>query len=168
MRKITIIVVAVFVALTTFCFFNRDSKAETCGGRCTGSSSCSACKNCSRCAHCSNGGTCGVCSGGSSDESSTPKKHYSSSSYSSSSHKSSNKSTVEAKKSVVQTYFVKTSILNIRKEPTKSSETVCVAKKKEKVKILKEYNDTWYYVLVLCNGKKVHGYITKNSVIKVY
>lgn len=31
------------------------------GGRCTGSSSCTACKNCSRCAHCKGGGSCGVC-----------------------------------------------------------------------------------------------------------
>jgi hypothetical protein len=44
-------------------------------GRCSGSSYCSACSNCSRCAHCSNGGTCGVCSGSSSNSfyTTTPK-----------------------------------------------------------------------------------------------
>ncbi|MDD7885053.1 SH3 domain-containing protein [Flavivirga sp. 57AJ16] len=35
------------------------------GGRCTGSSNCSACTNCSRCKYCNSGGSCGVCSGGS-------------------------------------------------------------------------------------------------------
>lgn len=33
---------------------------------CTGSANCTACSNCSGCAHCNSGGTCGVCSGGSS------------------------------------------------------------------------------------------------------
>lgn len=39
---------------------------STLGGKCVGSSSCTACTNCSRCKHCSNGGSCGVCSGRSS------------------------------------------------------------------------------------------------------
>ena len=44
---------------------------------CTGSANCTACSNCSGCAHCTSGGTCGVCSGGSSK-----KKTYSFGKYS--------------------------------------------------------------------------------------
>lgn len=50
---------AVIFLVFSFC---TDASAR----KCTGSSNCSACKNCSRCQHCnSGGGTCGVCSGGS-------------------------------------------------------------------------------------------------------
>jgi uncharacterized protein YgiM (DUF1202 family) len=160
MKKITLIVIVLFAAITAFFFFTRESKAEGCGGRCTGSSSCSACRNCSRCAHCSNGGTCGVCSTGSSYSAPTPKKHTSSSSPKSNSPSHSTKV-----KSIVKTYYVKTSILNIRKEPSKTSDVICTVKKKEKVKILKKYNDNWYYVQITCHGKKAHGYITKGSIL---
>ncbi|MBN9286262.1 MULTISPECIES: SH3 domain-containing protein [unclassified Flavobacterium] len=43
------------------------SCCESDGGRCSGSSYCSACTNCSRCKHCKAGGTCGACSNESSD-----------------------------------------------------------------------------------------------------
>ncbi len=48
-------------------FINKEIDKLNCcstlGGKCVGSSSCTACTNCSRCKHCSNGGSCGVCSG---------------------------------------------------------------------------------------------------------
>lgn len=187
MKKITLIVIIFFAAITAFCFFNRSSKAEGCSGRCTGSSSCSVCKNCSRCAHCNNGGSCGVCSGGNSYESTTNSGYSnassssssssssfspsssspSSSSSSSSSNVHTSKKTATVAKSIVKIYYVRSSVLNIRKEPTKNSEIVCTVKKKGKIKIIKEYDSFWYSVQTLCNGKKVHGYVTKGSIINL-
>lgn len=41
----------------------RDTDETCCGGRCTGSTYCTACRNCSRCGYCNSGGSCGVCAG---------------------------------------------------------------------------------------------------------
>ena len=51
--KTIILILSAFVLLTL--------QAEA-GGKCVGSSPCSACSNCSRCKYCSSGGKCGACS----------------------------------------------------------------------------------------------------------
>ena len=76
-KSILAIVIAVFslILLNSFIVYKNDFLDESCGGRCSGTAYCSACSNCSGCKHCSqNGGSCGVCSGGSS----VPNKIYSS------------------------------------------------------------------------------------------
>lgn len=174
MKKTILILVALIATLGFFTFYLNESKAKDRGGRCTGSASCSACKNCSRCAHCSNGGTCGVCSGssGGSSYNTNYSTHSSNNSTykttSSSSHKTSTHKKTTTKKSnhfVVRSYVVKTAILNIRKEPTKLSEVLCVVKKKHKIKILKSHNEFWYLVEATCGGKRIKGFVTKGSLI---
>lgn len=62
------------ILLNSFIIYKTDFLDESCG-RCSGTTYCSACSNCSGCKHCSqNGGSCGVCSGGTS----IPNKIYSS------------------------------------------------------------------------------------------
>lgn len=60
MRKslLTAIIIALTCIGSFFAFY--ETKADTCGGRCTGSAYCTACKNCSGCKHCNSGGSCGV------------------------------------------------------------------------------------------------------------
>ena len=75
-KSILAIVLAVvsLIVLNSFIIYKTDFVDESCG-RCSGTAYCSACSNCSGCMHCSqNGGSCGVCSGGSS----VPNKIYSS------------------------------------------------------------------------------------------
>jgi CRISPR/Cas system-associated protein Cas10 (large subunit of type III CRISPR-Cas system) len=58
--KKTILILIVLIASITY--FNQSSKADTCGGKCSGGANCNACKNCSGCKHCAKeGGICSVC-----------------------------------------------------------------------------------------------------------
>lgn len=75
-KSILVIVFAVLslILLNSFIIYKTDFLDESCG-RCSGTAYCSACSNCSGCKHCSqNGGSCGVCSSGTS----APNKTYSS------------------------------------------------------------------------------------------
>ena len=97
------------------------------GGRCTGSSYCTACTNCSRCKHCNSGGSCGVCAGGS-RRTTTTKSYKSNSTNGSSSSYSGNSSsnsfsknnnnrfysseTYDLPNDVYSEYYLKTLIVN--------------------------------------------------------
>ncbi|MBI3521198.1 MAG: SH3 domain-containing protein [Bacteroidetes bacterium] len=177
MKKIALIIIVLFATISAFFFFTRESVADTCEGRCTGSSNCTACSSCNYCKHCNSGGSCGVCSSGSSSSSdkyntspspSSPSesKKYTIKSTSSEISSSLSKEVSVKHKSTIKIYYVKSSILNIRKEASKSSEIICVVKKKKKIKILKSHDDNWYLVESFCEGKKVKGFVTKASIIK--
>jgi uncharacterized protein YgiM (DUF1202 family) len=108
--------------------------AENSGGRCTGSSSCTACKNCSRCAHCSNGGSCGVCARGVSRPATTPQRN---SNYQGNSIKSPAKyqkpTTAVA---IGGIYSVSSNTLNMRKGPGSDYAIVHVLKIGDKIEVV--------------------------------
>lgn len=149
------------------------------GGRCTGSSYCTACSNCSGCKHCAqNGGSCGVCSGGSSRSSFTStgssgrstKSKKRNSSYSNSKSTSSsygfyddNTSTASVNDEVLKgtIMIVKTSILNVRTGPRKDYPIVVKLKNGELVRVLETTKTEWIKIEVFDTG--VVGYVLKEN-----
>lgn len=149
------------------------------GGRCTGSSNCTACSNCSGCKHCAqNGGSCGVCSGVSSRSSFTStssnstrstkgKKH--SSSYSNSKSSSSNNfynndlttSTVSEEVLYNTVLRVKTLTLKVRTGPGKDYPIVVKLEKGEYVRCLETTSGSWIKVEVV--GISIEGYVFKTN-----
>ncbi len=150
------------------------------GGRCTGSSYCTACTNCSGCKHCAqNGGSCGVCSGGSSrssftstsSSSRTTKSKKRNSSYSNSKSASSptygfyddNTTTASVNDEVLKgtIMIVKTSMLNVRTGPGTNYPVIIKLEKGDYVRCIESTKGDWVKVEVVPAG--VEGYVYKKN-----
>lgn len=137
------------------------------GGRCTGSSYCTACSNCSGCKHCAeNGGSCGVCAGGSgltnfSSTSSTNRvrKKKKGSTYSTSSSVYYNNATPSIRVNEFALYdsilTVKTSILNVRTGPGKDYPIIVTLEKGDSVRVLETSAGDWIKVEIIGTELKV-------------
>ena len=149
------------------------------GGRCTGSSYCTACTNCSGCKHCAqNGGSCGVCLGGSNrstftsyssrSSKSVKKKKEStnySNSYSSPSYGFYDNSTTASQASEEVLYdsvlTVKTSILNVRSGPGTNYSVIVKLEKGDYVRCIETTKVDWVKVEVVPAGTV--GYVYKKN-----
>lgn len=137
MKKIKIFLVISILSLgEIIAFFNiKESKAENCCGKCTGSANCRACKNCKYCAHCNSGGSCGVCSY--SSPATKPKPSTKPNSTSTPSKTKSTTSTSSAE------YTVNSQTLNIRSTPSTSGTIIYTLKFGEKVIVIKIVDSKW-------------------------
>lgn len=151
--------IKIFLVISILCiggiiaFLNvKESKAENCCGKCTGSANCRACKNCKYCAHCNSGGSCGVCSysAPSPKPKSTPIP-----SNSEPKANSSSGSTTSTK------YTVNSQTLNIRSTPSTSGTVIYTLKFGEKVTVLKLVDGKWAKV----KFKNIEGYSSHQYLI---
>lgn len=158
MKKFKIYIAAlVFACVGLIILFNlRESKAENCCAKCTGSANCRACKTCNYCAHCNSGGSCGVCS----YSTPVPKKTYVVPK--SIPNESKNNSSTNIEISITSNYYVNIKTLNIRSTPSTSSEIVYVCKYGEKIIQLKIVDEKWANVEV--NG--ITGYAYRQYISK--
>lgn len=183
MRTLLILLFALSLCATCYSQTKLKSKliASCCdvGGRCTGSSYCTACTNCSGCKHCAqNGGSCGVCSGGSSRSTFTSSSSRSSksvkkkkgntnysNSYSTSSYRFYDNSTTASQASEEVLYdsvlTVKTSILNVRSGPGTNYSVIVKLEKGDYVRCIETTNEDWVKVEVVQTG--VEGYVYKKN-----
>lgn len=166
MKRIYIISLIIIASAISSIFFYRASKAEECCKKCTGSAYCTACKNCSGCAYCNSGGSCGVCS----SDKSTPSTKKTSNKSSNNSYNSSNSDNVDnsigneydsnAKYPYNTTLYANKKTINIRKEPSTTSQILCTINQGETVTVNKYYDEKWIQVEVICsNGTSVVGYV---------
>lgn len=169
MRKYYLILILALTAIGSF-YAYYESKADTCGGRCTGSAYCSACKNCSRCKHCNSGGSCGVCAAPEPEPVRKPKAVKIATPKVPSSHSTThNKTPTKSKKvlgssSASKIHTVKAKSINVRKTPSVTSEIICVLHHKKSVRILKKIDATWIEIEAFCDdNRRVTGYIHRNS-----
>ncbi|MDE5432543.1 SH3 domain-containing protein [Elizabethkingia meningoseptica] len=143
---------------------------------CTGSANCSACSNCSGCAHCTSGGTCGVCSGGSSG-----KRTYSSGGYSgkktsgkrSGSKLYSSKSAIKGNKSPVYYYDSKAALtesnylytinrkVEVRKAPGDHYKVIEVLQPNSRL-IFLDKEEKWYKIRVYKSGAE--GFVHSKNI----
>lgn len=140
----------------------QTSTASCCSSErgCSGSSYCTACSNCSGCRHCAKeGGSCGVCSSGSTKSYSTskPKKK------NSSTKPSAKKSNIQSSDSKpTATYkngdylYVVVDQLNIRKQSNSSSAILEKVNRNSKLKFI-EAEGSWYKVEV--TATQTIGYV---------
>ncbi|MDR6461248.1 hypothetical protein J2786_004402 [Chryseobacterium vietnamense] len=169
MKKLIPFIILTFsLFLLNSCLKANDNAGH--GGRCTGSSYCTACSNCSRCGHCSSGGTCGVCGGGSSGRSSSSgnsnkkskAEKYRSSGSNESSKTKSNKPTkvfideVNFNISSSNRYTAGIEATNIYEKPSLKSKIIATVSKKAKLIQLSK-DGLWYKVQVKSSGKT--GYV---------
>lgn len=183
-RKLLTLLFVLTLCATSYSQTKLKSKliASCCdvGGRCTGSSYCTACTNCSGCKHCAqNGGSCGVCSGGSSrssftstsSNSRTTKTKKRNSSYSNSKSVSSpthgfyNNGATEPPATEEVQYdsilTVKTSILNVRTGPGTNYPVIIKLEKGDYVRCIETTKGDWVKVEVVPTG--VEGYVYKKN-----
>ncbi|SIS32738.1 hypothetical protein SAMN05421768_10326 [Chryseobacterium joostei] len=172
------------ISILFFCFFEGISSSSLLwitkesdhhGGKCTGSTYCTACSNCSRCGHCSGGGTCGVCKSNFSPTTipskRSPSKKSSSRSKSDSYYKPNSKgSSTKIPKSSIEDLSINLTLNSIiisnratkifEKQSFKSKIIETVSKNTSLIKISK--NSSWYKVKVQKSGKV--GYINSNDI----
>lgn len=131
------------------------------GGRCTGSTNCSACTTCSRCGHCGSGGTCGKCTERSDKR--KPKKDKTSISYTSSKNNYSKAPKVELHVNVNSNnrYIAGINATTIYEKPSFKSKVVAIVSKNAKlIQLSKEGH--WFRIQVKSSGKK--GYVYYKNV----
>lgn len=166
MKKYYLILIAVLTVIGSF-YAYYESKADTCGGRCTGSAYCTACKNCSGCKHCNSGGSCGVCAAPEPPPVKKPKVVKVSSPKVTTKHTTASKSTksntVMGSSSASDIHTVKAATINVRKEPSSQAEVICVLHHKKSVRILKKVDATWVEIEAFCDdNRRVTGYVHKS------
>ena len=172
MKKSLLFAIIALTCIGSF-FAIYESKADTCGGRCTGSAYCTACKNCSGCKHCNSGGSCGVCAAPEPEPAPVKKKKtvtVVSSPKVNTSHTTTSKKTSSKSKSSLGSssssniHIVKSASINVRKEPSATSEIICILHHKKSVRILKKLNATWVEIEAFCdNNRRVTGYVHRNT-----
>lgn len=168
MKKYYLLLIVVLTTVGSF-YAYYESKADTCGGRCTGSSYCTACKNCSGCKHCNSGGSCGVCASPEPEPAPVKKTKVVKASSTkvnssrSTTAKSAKTKTVMGSSSASNIHTVKTASINVRKEPSAKAEIICVIHHKKSVRILKKVDATWVEIEAFCdNNRRVTGYVHRS------
>lgn len=169
MKKYLIILIVVLTSIGSF-YAYYESKADTCGGRCTGSAYCTACKNCSGCKHCNSGGSCGVCAAPEPAPVKKPKVVVPTPTKAPSSHSpTQNKTSTKSKSSLGSStaskiHTVKSKSINVRKTPSATAEIICVLHHKKSVRILKKVDATWVEIEAFCDdNRRVTGYVHRNT-----
>lgn len=169
MKKYLIILIVVLTSIGSF-YAYYESKADTCGGRCTGSAYCTACKNCSGCKHCNSGGSCGVCDVREPAPVKKPKVVKTTATKAPSSHSPThNKTTTKSKKTLGSStaskiHTVNAKSINVRKTPSATAEIICVLHHKKSVRILKKFDATWVEIEAFCDdNRRITGYVHKNT-----
>lgn len=172
MKKALLILIFLMITQSLF-FTNHVIAIDNCcgkGGRCTGSSYCTACSNCSRCAYCASGGTCGVCSSRYISKSSTPTrtyKRYSTKKYTaSSSYKLAARQAIQNTSATIdqqntkEILMVNKAILSIRKKA--SINALIIEKVRKNTRLIKlKTLIYWYQVKVEKTG--TIGYVYKKD-----
>ena len=176
MKKYYILLIAVLTAIGSF-YAIYESKADTCGGRCTGSAYCTACKNCSGCKHCNSGGSCGVCAAPEPEPAPVKKKSVpvvkstpvisspkpSTNKVAKSSSTKSKSKTVLGSSSGSSIHTVKAASINVRKEPSTKAEIICTLHHNKSVRILKKVDAAWVEIEAFCDdSRRVTGYVHKS------
>lgn len=180
MKKSLLFAIIALTCIGSF-FAIYESKADTCGGRCTGSAYCTACKNCSGCKHCNSGGSCGVCAAPEPEPAPVKKKSVplvkstpvvsspklGTNRVAKSSSTKSKSKTVLGSSSDSNIHTVKAASINIRKEPSAKGEIICTLHHKKSVRILKKVDAIWVEIEAFCdnNNRRVTGYVHR-SVLK--
>jgi uncharacterized protein YgiM (DUF1202 family) len=164
-KSILVIIIAVLslILLNSFIIYKTDFSDESCGGRCSGTAYCSACSNCSGCKHCiQNGGTCGVCSGGST----IPNKTYSSRKYSNRRSKTNSPKlpVINTEPKASTQYYEENSViivttekLNVRSGPGLQYSILTELTSGDFITILENNNSEW--VKIKINKNNVVGYV---------
>lgn len=176
MKKSLLLVITILTCIGSSLLI-YEAKADTCGGRCTGSAYCTACKNCTGCKHCNSGGSCGVCKTNNTKPpakkkfptvkksqtlkidktTASPKKPNPTNSSS-----TKPKSTLSSPSSNIRK--VRVTKLNVRKEPLDNAPIICVLTNKKSVRILNELNNIWLEIEAFCdNNRHIRGYVHKVS-----
>jgi uncharacterized protein YgiM (DUF1202 family) len=162
--------IASLIVLYIFLFQScTESQAKgCCGGRCTGSSYCTACTNCTRCAHCNSGGSCGVCAAPVRTKTTTYEYKEKGPSTKTKGSTGTSENDLIDDNSI---YSVTSSTVNVRSGPSTQDGVITTLKYGDEVRVIEFTNEKWVKIETTVindsyQSEEITGYVFKQYIKK--